>query len=78
MYYVGKGNVSDGLFKMNVFTMVPNISKTKVSSFTYILELSNLWHYRLGYANFNSICKVINLCLLLTMHFNTTANTRFV
>ena len=38
--YVGKGYVSDGMWKLNVMTM------NKVSTSTYMLELSNLWHGR--------------------------------
>ena len=44
--YVGKGYMSNGLFKMNVMTVVPlikNINKKNTSS-TYMLESSNVWH----------------------------------
>ena len=40
--YVGKGYMSDGLFKLNVMTVVPkSIINKSNTSFTYILE-SNL------------------------------------
>lgn len=68
--YVDKDYVKDGLFKMNVLTIVLNNSRNKISSSAYILELSNLWHHSLGHANFNSICKSMNLSLLPSMHFN--------
>lgn len=42
--YVGKWYMSDGLFRINVMTIVSNKNK----SFAYILESSNLWHRRLG------------------------------
>lgn len=68
--YVGKGYVKDGLFKMNVLTVVSNATINKTSSSVYILESCNLWHHRLGHANFNSIRKLMNLSLLPNMHFN--------
>ncbi|VVA36738.1 PREDICTED: retrotransposon, partial [Prunus dulcis] len=45
--YVGKGYLTDGLFKMNVMTVVHKVNTNKVSS-AYMLELSDLWHGRLG------------------------------
>ena len=45
--YVGKGYMSDGLFKLNVMTVVPKLAINKNNtSFDYILE-SSLWHGRL-------------------------------
>uniref|UniRef100_A0A2N9F5X3 Integrase catalytic domain-containing protein n=1 Tax=Fagus sylvatica TaxID=28930 RepID=A0A2N9F5X3_FAGSY len=44
---VGKGYLSDGLFKMNVMTIVP-INENKNKSSAYLLESSNVWHGRLG------------------------------
>ena len=46
--YVGKGYMFDGLFKLNVMTIVPSIINKKISS-SYLLESSNLWHDRLGH-----------------------------
>ena len=44
--YVGKGYMSDGLFKLNVMTVVPKLAINKNNtSFAYILE-SNLWDGR--------------------------------
>ena len=51
--YVGKGYMSNGLFKMNVMTVVPlikNINNKNTSS-AYMLESSNVWHGRLGHVN---------------------------
>ena len=49
--YVGKGYMSDGLFKLNVMTVVPKVAMNKNNtSFAYILE-SNLWHGRLEHVN---------------------------
>ena len=53
--YVGKGYLSNGLFKMNVMTIVPcikNINKKSTSS-AYMLEFSNVWHGRLGHVNYD-------------------------
>ena len=41
--YVGKGYLSDGLFKLNVMTI--NNNKNNDSS-AYLLESDNLWHAR--------------------------------
>lgn len=40
--YVSKEYVKDGLFKMNVLTIVPKNSRNKISFVAYILESSNL------------------------------------
>ena len=64
--YVGKGYMSNGLFKMNVMTVVPpikNINKKNTSS-TYMLESSNVWHGRLGHVNYDTLRRLINMeCL---------------
>ena len=46
--YVGKGYLSDGLFKLNVMTI--NNNKNNDSS-AYLLESDNLWHARLRHVN---------------------------
>ena len=58
--YVGKGYVNDGLFKLNVMTLKSTINN-KASSSAYLLESSNIWHGILGYVNFNSLRKLINM-----------------
>ena len=64
--YVGKGYMSNGLFKMNVMTIVPpikNINK-KSTSFAYMLESSNVWHGRIGHVNYDTLRRLINMeCL---------------
>ncbi|XP_028073587.1 uncharacterized protein LOC114275897, partial [Camellia sinensis] len=40
--YVGKGYLCDGLFKMNVLTVIPSINKNTTSS-AYLFESSHLW-----------------------------------
>ena len=64
--YVGKGYMSNGLFKMNVMTVVPlikNINKNS-TSFAYMLESSNVWHGRLGHVNYDTLRRLINMeCL---------------
>ena len=59
--YVGKGYMSDGLFKLNVMTVVPKLAiNENNTSFAYILE-SNLWHGRLRHVNFNVLRRLIGL-----------------
>ena len=55
--YVGKGYVSDELFKLNVMTIINKNNKSSV----YMLESSNLWHGRLGHVNYDTLCRLINL-----------------
>ena len=33
----------------------------KISTSTYILESSNLWHDKLGHVNYDTLCRLINL-----------------
>ena len=61
--YVGKGYLSDGLFKLNVMTVVTKDALNKVAS-SYVLESSNIWHARLGHVNYKSIKKLMNMGLL--------------
>ena len=57
--FVGKGYVTEGLFKLNVMT-VKNINKKNNSS-AYLLESSNVWHGRLGHVNYETMRRLINL-----------------
>ena len=63
--YVGKGYLSDGLFKLNVMTIVPQVTMNENStSSAYIVESSYIWHGRLGHVNYGSLKKLINMnCL---------------
>ena len=65
--YVGKGYLSNGLFKMNVIIVFPTIDNDKGSSI-YMLESSNVWHGRLGHVNYHTFHRLINLNLCL--HLN--------
>ena len=58
--YVGKGYMSNGMWKLNVVTIIKS-NMNKASSSTYMLESSNLWHGRLGYVNYDTLRKLINL-----------------
>ena len=69
--YVGKGYMSNGLFKMNVMTIVFDFNNKNTSS-AYMLESSNIWQGRLGHVNFDTLCKLMNLELL--PKFNIDAN----
>ena len=59
--YVGKGYLSNDLFKMNVMTVIDN---NKGASSVYMFESSNVWHGRLGYINYYTLDRMINLNLL--------------
>ena len=61
--YVGKGYLSDGLFKLNVMTIVTKDDLNKVAS-SYVLESSNIWHARIGHVNYKSIKRLMNMGLL--------------
>ena len=69
--YVGKGYMSNELFKMNVMTIVSDFNNKNTSS-AYMLESYNIWHGRLGYVNFDTLRKLMNLELL--PKFNIDAN----
>uniref|UniRef100_A0A2N9HXG0 Integrase catalytic domain-containing protein n=1 Tax=Fagus sylvatica TaxID=28930 RepID=A0A2N9HXG0_FAGSY len=67
---VGKGYLSDELFKMNVMTIVP-INENKNKSSAYLLESSNVWHGRLGHVNFGTLHRLVNLNLLPKFQIDT-------
>ena len=58
--YVGKGYISNGMWKLNVMTIIKSNMK-KVSTSTYMLESSNLWRDRLGHVNNNTLYRLINI-----------------
>ena len=58
--YVGKGYMSHGMWKLNVMTIIKS-NMNKASASTYMLELSNIWHSRLGHVNYNTFHRLINL-----------------
>lgn len=60
--YLGKGYVSEGLFKMSVMPVVPKVSDiNKMSPSVYITESSNIWHARLGHVNFDTVRRLMSL-----------------
>ena len=58
--YVKKGYMSDGMWKLNVMTIIKS-DINKASTFAYILESSNLWHGRLGHVNYDILHRLIDL-----------------
>ena len=58
---MGKGYLSNGLFKINVMTVI-DINKS--ASSIYMLKSSNVWHGRLGHVNYYTLDRLINLNLL--------------
>ena len=57
--YVGKRYMSDGMWKLNVMTIIKSYMN-KASTSASILESSNLWHGRLGYVNYDTLRRLIN------------------
>ena len=57
--FIGKGYLSEGLFKLNV--MVSSINKNYL---VMNIETFSIWHGRLGHVNYNSIKKLMNLNLI--------------
>ena len=55
--YVGKEYMSNGLFKINVITIVSDFNNKNTSS-ACMLESSNIWHGRLGHVNFDTLRKI--------------------
>ena len=51
--FVGKGYVTDGLFKLNVMSV--NDNNAIKNSSAYLLESPNLWHARLGHMNYDTL-----------------------
>ena len=51
--YVGKGYLTEGLFKFNVMTVMRGSvnNNNKASTSAYIIESQNVWHGRLGHVN---------------------------
>ena len=68
--YVGKGYISDGMWKLNVMTIVKSYMN-KDSTFAYVLESSNLWHGRLGHVNYDTLRRLINLNHILTFQVDS-------
>ena len=64
--YVGKGYLSDGLFKLNVIAV--DMNKDFASS--YLLESKYLWHERFGHVNNKTLLKLINLNILSKFECN--------
>ena len=70
--------MSDGLFKLNVMTVVPKLAINKNNtSFAYIL-VSNLWHGRLGHVNFDALHWLIGLDYIPKFEIDPITNVRFV
>ena len=60
--YVGKGYLTEGLFKLNV--LVTNTMNNNKNTSIYIVDSFVLWHARLGHVNNRSIYRMVNLNLL--------------
>ena len=57
--FIGKGYLSEGLFKLNVIHSSFNENHLIMN-----IESSSIWHGRLGHVNYNSIKKLMNLNLI--------------
>ena len=63
----GKGYLSDGLFKMNVMTVVPKaiaITNNNNNTSDYLVDSSNIWYARLGHVNYDTLHRLSNLDFL--------------
>ena len=58
--YVGKRYMNDGMWKLNVMTIIQS-NMNKANTFVYMLESSNLLHGRLGHVNYDTLSRLINL-----------------
>ena len=54
--YIGKGYMRNGMWKLNVMTVI-KLTMDKASSSAYMLESSS----RLGHVNYDTLCRLINL-----------------
>ena len=63
----------NGMWKLNAMTII-NSNMHKVSTSTYVLELSNLWHGRLGHVNYDTLRRLINLNHIQTFKIDTKHN----
>ena len=66
--FVGKGYVSNGLFKLSVMTVKPKTINKTNPAFAYLLDSYNLWYGRLGHVNYGSLKRLINLSHILFDH----------
>ncbi|KAJ9539459.1 LOW QUALITY PROTEIN: hypothetical protein OSB04_032192 [Centaurea solstitialis] len=70
--YVGKGYLNEGLFKLNTINnplnnyAIMNKTEADVSAAPsmYMLDISHLWHSRLGHVNYRSLQRMMNLNML--------------
>ena len=67
--YVIKGYMSNGMWKLNVMTLVKS-EMNKASYSADILKSSNLWHGRLGHVNYDALSRLINLNHILTFQID--------
>ena len=75
--FIGKGYLSDGLFKLHVDNVlnkdVVDISSSSTSYSVNIMESSNLCHNRLGHVNYNSLKRMMNLNMIPEYTIDKTA-----
>lgn len=68
--YLGKGYERNGIFKLNMMTII----NQDTSSFAYLIESSNLRYGGLGYVNYNSIQKLINVKYMPKLQIDSNYN----
>lgn len=77
--YVGKRYLYDGMFKMNVLTIVSKQSiMNKMLNSTSMLELFCLWHSRLGHINYKPMSKFMNQSLIPTLKIDIIISVKYV
>ncbi|KAK4407731.1 hypothetical protein Sango_0354100 [Sesamum angolense] len=65
--FVEKGYMLDGLFVLNT---IPTVSSKIASSSIYLIESINIWHDRLGHANYAPIKRLIDMKLINASDIN--------
>ena len=75
--YVGKRNMSGGLWKLNVMTII-RLAMNKASTSAYILESSNLWNGRLEHVNYDNLCRLIDLTHIPTFQIDASVSVKLV
>lgn len=73
--YVGKGYLCDGIFKLNVVSIVNENASNSTAS-VYLLDSNDLWHARMGHVNYHSLYRMMNLGLLPKNNLNNIKKSK--
>lgn len=63
--------MANGLFKLNGMNIAIKANNNNNNIFSdYAIESSYNWHGRLGYINYHTLCRLINLIILHNININ--------